>query len=502
MATRMNPLAGRYFNDPAFAAGISNLAAAFAPPGAEDYLTAARVQGQQTQNTALSQLLAAANGNLDVLGGVAAGGWVPTQGFEKMRGDLANDRYATDMTAETSRANNTADNERAMREAVLRGAFDHVGTKLGFGEALPGIDPELAAAMGVTAGVPVPTIAPQTGAALGAPADPLSSDEVTAAVMQDYLKQHPEMQPTFATNGLDTVNTVDPATGKPRVSFSADAAASGAEPFVNPGATAAADLVGYMTADGREGSAVFNPTTGALTDAATGEALPPGTKTFKIVGSDRAAASGATTANTSEWNQQLMDANFGLQRAAEFEKLLAGNPGVLGVAGTVQGLAQSAVQGITDIAGLFGSDTVIRNASELQAMIQQAGRVRGWNSAVMQARAMALEMAYYDIKSQDPGGEVNVRELERVLGQYMGGFAGNQPVLDVLKVTKDRLALRARMAQDALDRNGPGRAEVPASGPAPQLGTLPPAQPARPRATNPQTGEVVEWDGQAWVPVQ
>ena len=40
MGTRMNPLAGRFFSDPAFAAGASNLAAAFAPPSPEDYLAA------------------------------------------------------------------------------------------------------------------------------------------------------------------------------------------------------------------------------------------------------------------------------------------------------------------------------------------------------------------------------------------------------------------------------------------------------------------------------
>lgn len=489
MTTRANPLAGRYFNDPSFAAGISNLASAFAPPGADDYLAAEKMRGMRTQNDALARAAGLAGDDFDMLS-IVADLYDPTQSFYKVNLDSSDTRRGQDITAQTARLNNAADNDRALREAVLSGMFKAGSTPLTYGEVMPGIDPATATAMGATAGVPVPAFGPQSGAALGAPADPLSTDEFTASLMQKMAEEDPRFAQLFALDGVGTTNTVGPE-GRPRLSFTSEAALAGAEPFVNQGGQAGADLTSYITPDGREGSAIFDPNTKTLVDAATGEPLPQGTKTFKIAGGDRAAASGATTSNLTAGQRTLAEVDYGRRRVQEFRDLLDANPDILGIPGMVRSFAQDIGQAAIGMGSLLGPDGKIESLDQLRQLAETVSQQRDYNPAFARAAALALEMAYMDAKMQDPSGEVNVRELERNLSIYDGGIAGNPRVLATLDNLSSRLNDREVFARTLLGETAPPPAAPP-----------PPAATQRPRAVNPDTGQVVEWDGQQWVPVQ
>lgn len=497
MATRTNPLAGRYFNDPYVARAFSSLAGAFAPPSPSDYLTAEQVFGKRFENQSIQDAWAAmtdpdATPGVQDRYGIAATlfgkGFNPTQSNRAVDIASADRRYNTDVTADTNLAMNAADNERALREAIIGGTYDAATTPLTYGEALPGLDPSAAAALGATAGVPVPAIPSRTGAALGAQPDPLSSDEVTAAVMQDLIEQNPELAQRFAFADLPTVNTVG-GDGTPQVSFAGDAAAQGAEPYINKGAQAAPDLLGYALPDGTQGTAIFDPNTQTLVDAATKKPLPPGARTFKIVGDDRNAAAGLTTANQTRMQQTLYESDYGLGRVQAFRQLLQENPGIMGIPGQVRGLAQDIGAAATEFGEAFGPIESVEEAQRLAAEI--AGR-NGYDPAYAQAAAYALEMAYLDAKMQDPSGEVNVRELERQLRIYDGGIAGNPKVLAALENLEDRLTARRNSAVTAMGDGTPGAAPAPA--PAGAAGQ-------RPRAVN-DAGDVIEWNGQDWVPVQ
>jgi len=133
---------------------------------------------------------------------------------------------------------------------------------------------------------------------------------------------------------------------------------------------------------------------------------------------------------------------------------------------------QDAQQGARDLVALYGDNGVVQSLDDLSAMVGEAAKAGGWNSAIYQSRLMALEMAYMEIKSQDPSGEVNVRELERVLPMFNGGIAGNQPVLDALQVTRQRWKDRQAAATGALGRVAPAPAAPTAAAPADGIPTV------------------------------
>jgi hypothetical protein len=123
MPTRQN----RYFNNPQMAAAFSNLAGIFAPPGAQDFYAMSRTEGQDVQNRALQQLLSSADGNVDILGGVAAGGWTPNQGFENFRTGHAVTMRGQDIGAQTALDVQGLRNEQSGRETAFAGMTNPSG---------------------------------------------------------------------------------------------------------------------------------------------------------------------------------------------------------------------------------------------------------------------------------------------------------------------------------------------------------------------------------------
>lgn len=441
MTTQQNPMAGRYFNDPNFAAAISNLAGAFAPPSPEEYLLAEKVKGERFQNENLADLYA----NVDEFDPMALdrraallGAYTPNQGFNAVNMADATARRGQDIIADTSRYN-----------TVATGLINRASTPLTDRQALAPISDELADFIG---GPALPAV---SGADLGATPTPLSETEMMALIMG---QQDPATQRSFLDP--NTVNTVGPD-GRPVITPEIDAI--GQQAYTDPGSQAAADMVSYIDPNGGEGTAVFDPNTRTLVDIATKEPLPTGTRTYKLQGGDKALMTGATSSNTTKGNQVIADAQYGLGRVGQFRKLLEENPGVLGLPGTIRGFAQDVVAGALEMGAAFGdAKGVIDSVDEVRQLAERVTGSGNYDPAIAQAYSYALEMAYLQAKMQDPGGEVNVRELERLLSTFDGGIAGNSQVLANLDVLQGQLNDRITYGSNL--RDGAKATPVPLPG--------------------------------------
>lgn len=438
MTTRQNPMAGRYFNDPNFAAAVSNLAGAFAPPSPEEYLTAEKVKGLRTSNAALADAYGLAGDDFDKLG-IVADLYDPSQSYYSVDTDAATARRGQDVTAATT-----------LDKARIDGVFGLAGTPLAYNEAMPGLPADLAAAIGM------PEFAPASGAALGAPAPYKSRTEVEGDVLAGLT---PDEQRAIIGSSVDPVKIAGPD----GPTYADPLSALGQPAYTDPGSQAAADMVSYIDPNGGEGTAVFDPNTRTLVDIATKEPLPTGTRTYKLQGGDKALMTGATTANTTNGNQVIADAQYGLDRVGQFRKLLEENPGVLGLPGTVRGFAQDVVAGALEMGAAFGDTKgVIDSVDEVRQLAERVTGSGKYDPAIAQAYSYALEMAYLQAKMQDPGGEVNVRELERLLSTFDGGIAGNSQVLANLDVLQGQLNDRITYGSNL--RDGAKATPVPLPG--------------------------------------
>lgn len=262
--------------------------------------------------------------------------------------------------------------------------------------------------------------------------DRQTTDELRAAILSGM---GPDAQQDFAMSDVELAQVVGADGVTPEYVNRPDAV--GRQPFVNQGGQSGREVFAYQTPDGRRGTAVFNPNDGSLQDAATRETLPAGTTTAKIEGGDANSALGATDRNVGDANEIVANAEYGLARAAAFRQHLQANPGVLGVPGRIRGMAQDLGQAFIEMGAAYGDGT-IKSLEDVQAAASRLAGGGGYDPAIAQAMAFALEMAYLDAKAQDPSGEVNVRELERNLAVYDGGIAGNEKVLATLDNLESR----------------------------------------------------------------
>lgn len=424
MTTRANPMAGRYFNDPNFAAAISNLAGAFAPPSPDEYLMAEKVKGERMTNDVRNRMLGLAGDNFDKLG-IVGDLYDPTQSYYSVDQSNATDRRGQDVAAST-----------ALDKARIDGAYGLAGTKLGYGDAMPGLTPEMAAAIGM------PAMGPVTGAGLGAPAPLMSETEMMAKILGE---QDAATQRAIVGSSIDPVEVM----GADGPVYSDPLASLGQPAYVDKGSQASTEIFNYLTPDGREGTALFDPNTSALVDASSKQPLPQGTQTYKLAGGDKALLQGATTSNVTDANKVIATAQYGLDRLGQFRTLLEQNPGVLGIPGTIRGFGQDVVAGAMEMGAAFGdTEGVMDSVDEVRQLAERVTGSGNYDPAIAQAYSYALEMAYLQAKMQDPGGEVNVKELERILGTFDGGIAGNSQVLANLDILQGQLNDRIKYGEN------------------------------------------------------
>ena len=452
MATRMNPLAGRYFNDPSFAAGMSNLAQAFAPPGPEDYIAAEQVKGLRTQNTALADLMAGANGNLDVLGGVAAGGWTPNQGFEAVRGGLANERYNIDTDAATALRTNAADNARALEAERVRGLFGMGSTPLNYDQAMPGLPDDVAAAIGV------PAFPSQSGAALGAPAPALSESQVRGNLISGADLSNDDIY--ALAMGTTPTESIVGADGRPVQAFGALAARDGAQPFVNPGSQAAPTMLTYEGADGIRRGAIAQG--GQYLDTTGRPLTPEESGTVAEVGKPMGSNDQLGITNSNRTRAQSIEAAAAKTDliVTDIESLIDAQAGAAGAAGVLQRIGQDLVQTSREIGAAMtanGVDGIV--TPEMLDGLQNRVSPGDYNPVFQQIRTYLLTLAYANAELKNGGNEVSQNALQRELEALGQGALGNDESLKAaLSVSRQgaRIAL-----EEAKVLRGGSAAQIP-----------------------------------------
>lgn len=210
-----------YFNSPAFAQAASNLSSLFEPPSGADAAGWANAKAKRDEASRLQQFFdyqTAPNydqAQADRLG-IGAGAYAPNQSYYSVDQGNVTTRRGQDVTAATSRANNTDDNTRALEVGRIGGLADLYGP-LNEGQIRPELPPEVAGRFGVTGGLPQVAGAPK----------PLSETELKAAILQG-MPQNMQEAAAFGSTPIDPIVTPE----GPRNALRTDAV--GQEPAYAP----------------------------------------------------------------------------------------------------------------------------------------------------------------------------------------------------------------------------------------------------------------------------
>lgn len=355
MAVRAN----RY-NDPALGEAFNNIASIFAPPSAGDMANYANASATREKASRLAQLFANPNDPNFDRQNIAVGNYAPTQSYYAVDQNNATQRYGYDSTAASSRANNAADNARALETNLL----DNQGRiatasmdPLNPGQVSPGLPENIAGMFGM------PAIAGAAG--LDKPLSKTEWDAQEAARLQGAgLLTDDHLMDTIL--GAETpVKTVD-ETGQVRFSSPGAAVRTGATPYIEPSAGAAKRAVVLVNqATNQTVPGTFDPTSGTyfLRD---GTPAPEGFIPYNLgspTGSNADLGIGKTATNNIE--QQLTDISIAQGTAVKLRDLIATAPASQGVVGALRGTAQNLIQTSDELGQQFGGV-----ANEVNEMIR------------------------------------------------------------------------------------------------------------------------------------
>jgi hypothetical protein len=488
VGTRLN----RYYNNPMIGAAFENIASIFAPPSAQEIAGYATAEKLRKENEGLEQLYGLAgdpNADMGALDrwGAATGAWNPTQGFGARDMNDATNRYGIDTTASTARRGQDVSASTAITTNAATNKANLIGDMfqpLSQGQSRPAVPGEIMDDYGI----------PGLAEALGQP-KPLSETEVEAQLLTDAITNG-MIGPKDAADAFRGDIPVEQIVGfddKPM--FVPRGSAIGQEPFVNPGSTPAASVKTYRTPDGRSGTAKWDPTTQALTDVATGELLPQGT----VIGDVTDTAEGMTTSANSEVQGRGLAITSGLETLGRVEKLIAENPSSQGIAGLVRGTAQDVLQTGNELGQLFGGTmeevaTAAANDPELQAIV---GEMYDPNIPAIEMLTNVLAWQY---AKSFAGSRVSNEQL-RIAKQAVGAgsvFGNQQSSLARMRELRNLFQTEGRRLSPMLPPEISAGLGPLLDAPSPETSG---GAAARPRAVNKQTGEVLEFDGEAWLPV-
>lgn len=517
MTTRLN----RFYNHPGLGQGLSNLASIFAPPDPQMELAYSTIAKQNVERGGLESLYGmAADPNVDTAAfdrmGAVTGQWNPNQGFgardmanaATLRGQdisSADSRYGTDVGASTARRGQDLTHSAsiygsdATRNAAVVG---HLSRALAPGDTRPDVDP-LLEAMGL----------PGVGGAQGLP-KPMSTDEFTATIMGDaYANPEfgPGMQQGAARNvaGDFNVEQIIGPDGAPMLAPRGDAV--GREPYANPGSLAAKQFRSYRRGDGASGTAVLDPNTGLATDQRTGEQLPQDA----VIGEVVDTTEGLTGSTIGRAQRNVMDIDLALDTTQRLQSLIAAAPASGGLVGGVRGFIQDLIATGNEVGQLAQSlDTATQQAIDAGLIEPDALPLvrQAYDPNIPARQALTIMAATQIAKAQSPD-RVSNELLQRILVSLGEGSVlanQNRTAGSLDAIVTDLQSRRNIAAQYAGPGTPPARSgpALPGATPAqpgallPEISTPQAAAPAPMRATNPQTGEIVEWNGTAWVPVR
>lgn len=418
MSTRANPMAGRYFNDPGIAAAVSNLAGAFAPPSAQEYLLAEQVKGERMNNTAMSDIFRMAGDDFDKLN-IGVGNYAPTQSYYAVNTGDATARRGQDVTAATARDVARTNAVAALGSTVLTGD-----------QAMAGLTDEQAAAVGL------PEFAPVAGQDIGAPTTPLTETQMKALILQGLTEAEQR-----ATIDVELAQTVDPDTGLPVNRSPLDAL--GEQPFVNPNSQAAATAItfdrggvrmgGFITPDGR----YTDSNGGPLTPEEAGTAAEVG----KPMGTNDELGIGRTTMN--ENDRRFISSAKGIETVDDAIANFTANPGTQGALGFTRRMFQGAVQTLRE-AGAVAQDTELSSVANLleQGLIDEAVAARidpNYNPALTEAQILGNMVVWAYASAQQGDGRVSNQQLDEAMSAL--GLNG------VFATTADAITAATRVKQ-------------------------------------------------------
>lgn len=445
MATKMNPMAGRYFNSPAFAATASNLASAFAPPSIDEYLTAAQYQQENTKAAALADFYAQAGTDRDMLG-VAGNLFDPVNGFGARDMADATARYNIDTTAATSRANNLEDNQFGLQGTQFTAQAGLVGDMMDpAGRNV--VDPAyLEAIFG-------PGAAPMTSA------DPVMPSETQARgrlVQEGGLHLNADDIYALTMEGVPTTEIVTP--DGPRLTFGPTAARSGATPFIQEGGKAAPEeviLVDEATGTRVAGFSVpgVGLVLGDLKTPAPANLVPY--KLPQLTGSAEDVG-GGTTANKSRYDQTRAAAAETRLLVNDLRTLVQSQAGAAGVVGAFQMLGQDFVQTGRELAGALSQDPNTDGIVSPDMLAELNAMGQSYDPVFREIRAGMLQLAYNNARLNNPSGEVSRYALEREMEALGQGMLGNdQSVLAALDMVERNVTRKEAAAQALLGAKVP-----------------------------------------------
>lgn len=428
MPIRMNG----YFNNPQIGQAFANLSSMFAPPDGSEAASWAQARARNeasARNRVLFDYSQRPGANFDQSQfdrmNIANGSYSPNQSYYAVDANTATTRRGQDVTAQTSIANNQADNAQRDRQAALNSQteiFKNQYGALNEGQTRPGV-PENAGRM-----FGFPSIAPQSGAMkvspgeqavmpdgrviLGAP-KPLTMDEwqtqqAAGLRTKGAISDQDIIDNAFGKN--KPVEALGPA-GKPIFMTPGAATRTGAQVFVKPDAAARPDVLNYSLPDGRRGTAFAGPD-GALVDSQTGTRLPAGATTFKgqaqgapdqfggkpTEASDKAAAFAVRGGFANDRINQLLAGGFA-PNARDFEStqgVIANNlpVSIANQLPTDQG-QQFATASIDFLNSILRPDTgasfsAQEKADYMRTFIDLPGDSEGTRAAKRQARDLAI----------------------------------------------------------------------------------------------------------------
>lgn len=453
-----------FYYDPQLGQAIEGLGKAFAPPSGQDLAGYATAGAKKQEAERLAWLF----GNPNDPTASARAALTGVQGFGQTPAGFgmtdATNRYkigvdsATDLERQRLVGANNLALKRAEPLVLSEGQTAFVPPAEQTARQMP------ATLRGNIAAKPGEVVTTPTGEVFTGTPKPLGMDEwlaSQAAAVRAGGGMSDEQVIAAALKGAQTEGVVGPD-GKPRVAFSATAAAQGMQP-VSDKMPKPTNM--HAVVSGRPPIPIVQNADGSWRPADSRE--PPLPQGWSLAHPPTPQGTNeqvgiATKTNIGDANNQEAQITYALNRVQEFKKLLAGNPGVMGVPGKIRGLAQDFGAFISEMEGTYGKQIALRTPTEVQGLIDTLMSKKGYDPAIRQAYAMALEMAYLDAKASDPSGEVNVREMERFLNKYDGGLAGNMGVMPGLNDLESRL--RTQLATRVPNLRAPGSVAPPAAG--------------------------------------
>ncbi len=406
----------------------------------------------------------------------------------KESGDTLRNTYTTDQNNLTSRANNTADNSRALTQTGMQQSGETTRAMLSpvAAGATRFTPPSLAAMFDVpetqTGVVNLNpgdrAFLPGGGQLNGAP-KPRTDSEVRGGIIESLS---PEEQRAIGLQGVPVEQVVG-EDGQPKITFRPDAV--GSAPYNKPSGNA--QVSNYRTPDGKVGTARFDPTVNDWLDTSSGQRLPQGSQTYSanLQGDKASTGLGPTTANNTQANNRDAEATAALNTLDVYENLIRNNPGSIGIVGLIRGTAQNAVASAQDLAKAFGKSAP-QVAQAAETLRVDLGKVAPelFDTTIPEADFLQGTLAYAIARTENPSGEVSRQAYERAFDRLQGGGLLANQKSALAQISAYRKVLQAQRSGTNVLRN-PGQART-------DTGYQPPpgAQPTEPQVIQTPAGPV------------